>query len=315
VKTKLAKTALLGIWKIYRAFLLSGLSVVILYPLLYSITVAFRATEDLYDPLVIYVPRTFTLDHLRETWKYMDYWASLWNSVKLDLVTTIIQLIVCAFVGYGLARFKFRGKGIVFSLVILTIIVPPQTIIIPNYINFRYFDFFGIGKLIGLFSGHDVSINLINTHWSFYLPAMFGMGIRSGLFIFIFRQFFRGMPKDLEEAAYIDGCGQLKTFTKVMVPNAGSAFLSSFLFSIVWYWNDFVYTSTYLSNVKTVMYQLYLLTQRIGYILQYEKHANPYEGIVIMQAGVLLGILPLLIIYISLQKYFTESIERSGIVG
>ncbi|MGM0879926.1 MAG: carbohydrate ABC transporter permease [Bacillota bacterium] len=314
-KGKIANKTLTAIWKIYRAFLLFGLSVIILYPLLYSISVAFRPAVDLYDPLVIYVPRSFTLDNLIETMKYLDYGKALLNSVQLNLVTTIIQLIVCSLIGYGLARFDFRGKGLVFSFVILTIIVPPQTIIIPNYINFRYFDIFGIGKLIGFFTGHDVSFNLLNTNWSFYLPSMFGMGIRSGLFIFIFRQFFRGMPKDLEEAAYIDGCNQLLTFIKVMIPNAGPAFLTSFLFSIVWYWNDFVYTSTYLANAKTVMYQLYLLTERIGYILQYEKQVNPYEGILLMQSGVILGILPLLIIYLSLQKYFRESIERSGIVG
>ncbi|WP_199619624.1 carbohydrate ABC transporter permease [Paenibacillus alkalitolerans] len=314
-KRKIANKTVLAIWKMYRTFLLFGLSVIILYPLMYSVSVAFRPVHELYDPLVIYVPRSLTLDNLMETMKYLDYGQALLNSVKLNLITTIIQLIVCSLIGYGLARYNFRGKGLVFSLVILTIIVPPQTIIIPNFINFRYFDLFGIGKLVGFFTGHDVSFNLINSNWSFYLPAMFGMGLRSGLFIFIFRQFFRGMPKDLEEAAYIDGCSQLKTYFKVMVPNAGPAFLTSFLFSIVWYWNDFVYTSTYLANAKTVMYQLHLLTQRIGYILQYEKQVNPYEGIVLMQSGVILGILPLLIIYVSLQKYFTESIERSGIVG
>ncbi|XEC96045.1 carbohydrate ABC transporter permease [Paenibacillus tarimensis] len=314
-KGKITNKTLIAIWKIYRVLLLFGLSVIILYPLMNSISVALRPAQDLYDPLVIYVPRSFTLDNLIETMKYLDYGKALLNSVQLNLVTTIIQLMMCSLIGYGLARYDFRGKGLVFSLVILTIIVPPQTIIIPNYINFRYFDIFGIGKLVGFFTGRDVSFNLINSNWSFYLPSMFGMGIRSGLFIFMFRQFFRGMPKDLEEAAYIDGCSQLKTYIRVMIPNAGPVFLSSFLFSIVWYWNDFIYTSTYLSNVKTVMYQLYLLTQSIEGILQYDKQVNPYEGVLILQSGVILGILPLLIIYVSLQKYFTESIERSGIVG
>lgn len=302
-------------WKTFRFLILFGLSIVVLFPLFYSLSVAFRSPDDLFDPLVIYVPRHFTLDNLKDAVTYLDYFTALKNSVILDLISTLIQVASCALVGYGLARYHFRLRGLVFALVIITIIVPPQTIIIPNYLNFRYFDLFGFFRLfegVGDFPGY---FNLINNNLSFYLLALFGMGIRSGLFIFLFRQFFRSMPKDLEEAAAIDGCGQFRTFIRIMVPNASSAFLTTFLFSLVWYWNDFVYTSTYMSNAETVLYQLYLLSQQIDYIMEYEKQTNPYEGILILQAGVLLGILPLLAVYIVLQKYFTESIERSGIVG
>ena len=185
-------------WKVFRFLILFGLSIVVLFPLIYAISVSFRSPDDLFDPLVIYIPRHLTLNNLKEAIHYLDYFTALKNSVVLDLVTTIIQVASCALVGYGLARYRFKLRGLVFALVVLTIIVPPQTIIIPNYLNFRYFDVFGLLHLFAATDGFPGYVNLINNNLSFYLPALFGMGIRSGLFIFIFRQFFRSMPKDLK---------------------------------------------------------------------------------------------------------------------
>ena len=144
---------------------------------------------------------------------------------------------------------------------------------------------------------------------------MFSLGIRSGIIIFMFRQFFRGMPAVLEEAAYIDGLSFRSTFFKIMLPNAKSAMVTSFLLSFVWYWNDYVYTSSLMPQSKTVMNQLSILFNNISYIMQYEQNASPYEGILLLQAGVFLSIIPVLIIYLIFQRQFTESIERSGIVG
>lgn len=311
LSNKIAKIA----YSVFRILLLFGLSVIVLYPLMYSVSVAFRSAQDLYDPLVIYIPKHFTFDNIIESIKYLKYWSALLNSSILCLLCSFLQVISCSLVGYGLARYNFKGKGLVFTLVLVLIIVPPQTISVPNYVNFRYFDPVGLGAFVSLFTGKPSWLNLIDTNWSFFIPATFAMGIRSGLFIFIFRQFFRGMPKDLEEAAYIDGSGQFKTFLRIMVPNAGGAYLTVTLFSIVWYWNDYINTSSFLANANTVSYNLYKLTGSLNYIMKYEKGLNQSLGIVFLQSGVLLTILPMLIMYIILQKYFTESIERTGIVG
>lgn len=300
---------------LFRTLLLIGLSVVILYPLIYSLSVAFRPAKELYDPLVVLVPRTFVWDNMRNAIHYLDYTESLKNSIVLVAVCTLLQVLSCAMTGYGLARFHFRGSNAVFFMVVLTMIVPPQTVLIPTFMNFRFFDPFGLVSLYNSVTGSDVNINLVNTPFAFYLPAMFGSGIRSGVIIFIFRQFFRGLPKELEEAAYLDGCGAFRTFTRIMAPNAGGAFLITVLVSVVWYWNDYVYTSSLLSNYKTVMNQLYNLKNHIAHIMEYEVGASAQEGILILQAGVLLSILPPLLLYLLLQKYFRESVERSGIVG
>lgn len=300
---------------IFRYVFLLGLSVIILYPLFYSLSVALRPVEDLYDPLVILIPRTITADNIRNVIERMNYPRALLASVLRDVVSCALQLASCSLAGYGLARFKFRGKRIIGAIVMILIIVPPQTYIIPNYIDFRYFDPLYIGKLVGLITGKDFSINLVNTNFAFFLPAALGMGIRSGIIIFLFRQFFRGMPRELEEAALIDGCSFFSTFTRVMLPNAKASLVTSFLLTLVWYYNDYVYTQSLMPQSKTVMNQLSILKNNISHIMEYEQNASPYEGILLLQAGVLLSIIPLLIIYLVFQRQFTESIERSGIVG
>lgn len=298
-----------------RILFLLGIGVIIIYPLFYSMSIAFRPVEDLYDPLVVLIPRHLTLDNIMNAFQRMDYPDSLFGSIFRDGISTLLQLFSCSLVAYGLARFNFPGRRIVNALVIFMIIVPPQTCIIPNYIEFRYFDPLYIGRFIGIFTGQDVSLNLINSVWSFFLPALFAMGIRSGLVIFIFRQFFRGMPKELEEAAYIDGCSFVRTFFQVMLPNSKASIVTTFLLSIVWYWNDYVYTSSLMPQSKTVMNQLSILKNNINYIMQYEQNSSPYEGILLLQAGVFLSIIPVLILYLIFQRQFTSSIERSGIVG
>lgn len=300
---------------LFRTMLLFGLGVIILYPLFYSVSIAFRPAEELYDPLVVLIPRTFVWDNIKEAIHYLDYGESLKNSSLLVMLATLLQVISCSMAGYGLARYRFKGSGIIFAMVILTIIVPPQTVLIPNYMNFRYFDPLGMVSFFNLVTGQNININLINNPLAFYLPAMLGNGIRSGVIIFIFRQFFKGLPKELEEAAYLDGCGSFGTFMRVMAPSAGGGYLIAALLSIVWYWNDYVYTSSLMSNYKTVMNQLYMLKDNISHIMEYEIGKSPQEGILILQAGVLISILPPLILYLILQKNFRESIERSGIVG
>lgn len=300
---------------LFRALLLTGLSVIILYPLMYSLSIALRPASELYDPLVVLVPKTFVWDNMKNAIHYLDYNEALGNSIILVSICTLLQVVSCAMAGYGLARYRFRGSKLVFALVLLTMLVPPQTVLIPTFMNFRFFDPFGLVSLFNAITGKNVNINLINNPMAFYLPAALGNGIRSGVIIFVFRQFFRGLPRELEEAAYLDGCSAGGTFLRVMVPNTGGAFLITVLISIVWYWNDYVYTSSLLSNYKTVMNQLYILKNHINHIMQYDVGASAQEGILILQSGVFLCILPPLLLYLILQKNFRESVERSGIVG
>ncbi len=296
-------------WPIFRFMILFGLAFVILTPLLFMISYGFRERQDMNDPTVIWIPRHLTFKIMKQTISAMKLNAGfmdnnpLVNTLFLNIGCSICQVVTCAITGYGFARFKFKGRNLLFGIVILMILVPTQIISIPLYMTFRNF-------LFGNF-------NLIDNSLVMYLPALMANGIRAGLMIFIFRQFFRGLPKELEDAAYLDGCGPFKTFLKVMVPNAGSSFLTVFLFSIVWYWNDFYVTSSFFRNKRTISLQIKNLDGLLNIEIFNNANANisAREKIVWFEAACLISITPMLILYACLQKHFTEGIERSGLVG
>ncbi|MDE6725347.1 MAG: carbohydrate ABC transporter permease [Ruminiclostridium sp.] len=306
------------VWPVFRFLIIFGLSFVILYPILYMVSCAFRPQEEMYDPSVMWIPKTFIVSNITETWQAMKYPTILWNTISINIVCSLIQVVTCAVTGYGFARFKFAGKGFLFLIVILQIIVPIQIILIPQFQQFRYFDVFGIFGLINP-DKWKYGINLINTPASMYLQAFFVNGIRAGLFVLLFRQFFRGLPKELEDAAHLDGCGPFSTFLRIMVPNAKTSFLTVFIFSIVWYWNDSYVSGMYVPGEKART--VALMTSNLWMTISQWKNGNEAptgtasDWIVWVQAGAMLTILPILIIYCFLQRQFVEGIERSGITG
>ena len=295
------------IWKLFRFLILFGLGFVILTPLLFMVSYGFRESIDMNDPTIIWIPRHPTLNVMKQTIGAMGLTRSsnnpLLNTLMLNIGCSLCQVASCAVTGYGFARFRFKGRELLFGIVILMILVPTQIISIPLYVTFRYF-------LFG-------TVNLIDNPLVMYLPAMTANGIRAGLMIFIFRQFFRGLPKELEDAAYLDGCGPFRTFLRVMIPNAGSSVLTVFLFSIVWYWNDYYVAGSFFSNRKTISMVLKNLDATLNLAIFNNANANISirEKIVWLEAGCLISITPLLILYACLQKHFTEGIERSGLVG
>lgn len=296
-------------WPIFRFFIVFGLSFVIMYPILYMISSSLRPQAQMNDPSVMWIPKSIRLENFKEVWEVIDYPKVLWNTIQLNIVASVLQVGACALTGYGFARFSFKGKKVLFALVILQIIVPPQILILPQYNLFRNFDPFG---LISAFSGEPIS--LLDTNFSMYIPALFGNGIRGGLFIYLFRQFFRGLPKELEDAAYLDGCGPFKTFISVMVPNAASSFLTVFIFSIVWYWNDYYISSMFFNNSQTMSLNVSNLATSMAMAFT-GKTGLARDYMVWVEAGCLMAILPIIIMYIFLQKYFTEGIERAGLAN
>ncbi|QYR22641.1 carbohydrate ABC transporter permease [Paenibacillus sp. sptzw28] len=299
------------IWSFIRLVLIAGLSFLILYPILQKISTAIKDKEDLYSPIVVWVPVHFTWDNFKQAIMIMDYWETLVNTFALSISTTILTAITCALAGYGFARLKFKGSNLLFAGVILTILVPPSTILIPLYLNLKDFTLMG---LIPLLTGK--SANLLNTYWPFILTALTANSLKAGLFIFIFRQFFRGIPKEIEEAAYIDGAGVGKTFTRIMLPNALPAIITVLLFSFVWQWNDSFFTTTYLASGKVMSVQLAALPYNLNNLDRGgSSQLDPFYLSMVQDTGILLAILPLIIIYFFVQRYFVEGIERTGIVG
>lgn len=304
--------------KLAVTIILLGLAYVILYPLIYCISQSIRDPMDVYDPTVIYIPKNFTFNNFIEAFDFLDYTRLLINTVNVSLWPTLLQLVTCALCGYGLARFNFKLKGLLFALVLITFIVPPQTISITTFTTFRYFDPFYVCsglQMTGVLPLPENYIELTDSLWSFILPALFASGLKSGLFIFVYRQFFRGVPKELEEAAYIDGCGSIQTFIKIIVPNAVPAFVTVFLLSLVWYYNDYYTIPLFLPKMEILSTNLSNMFTNMTGTGQPYANVDPQLVFPIWRAGIILYILPLLVIFLLFQKKFTESIARSGIVG
>ncbi len=296
------------IWSIIRGIIVLGICFIIAYPVLTKISIALMAESDLYNSTVRYVPKNFTIDNFKTAWQYMEYNEAFTNSFLLSMITSTLQVVSSIFIAYGFSRFEFKGKNIFFGLVMLTLVVPPQTIMLPLYFHFRFFDIFGIlSKVTG--SG---GINLLDSFIPFALLSITGTGLKNGLYIFMARQYFKGIPKELEEAAYIDGAGAIKTFIKIMIPGSIPIIMTIFLFSFVWQWNDSFYATLFLPGMRTLPGTLSALPFRILTLSQ--TYNAPYAS-QITNTGSLLVIAPLLVIYVALQKYFVESIERSGLVG
>lgn len=302
----------MNIWKnklqkrgvsLVRGFLMIGLSFIILFPLLYMIAVSIREPADMLDPAVVWIPKHFTMENFRIVAEKMDYLKGFSMSLLISLSCSVFQTFTCALAGYGFARFRFKGRTVLFFGALLTLMVPPQIINMPLYINYVKFT-----TITG--------IPTIDTIIPMALPALLGTGLRAGLFIYIFRQFFKGMPKELEEAAYLDGCGPIATFFRIMLVNAGAAVLITFLISFVWYWNDYLNSALFYTSSKPLASTLV----NFASTLQSARHADGSsftltEVQVYVQVGALMFVTPVLIFYMFLQKRFTESVVASGIVG
>lgn len=279
------------------------------------ISKAFMDRLDLFDNSVVLIPRNFTLQNFKIAALLMDYRNVLFNTLQLSVSSTVLSVISCSLAGYGFARYNFRFKNILFALVIFTIIVPPNLIMLPMYFQFREFDFFGI---IALIRGQSPS--LLDSFSPFLILSSTAMGIKNGLYIFIFRQFFRNMPIEIEESAFVDGAGPLRTFLQIMVPNAVTSLVTVGLFSFVWQYNDVVYSSLFLTHrrvLSMVYHSLERYTPEVYEILGTSVNdvtVSIYYPIT-RSTGVLMILLPLLFVYFISQKFFVESIERTGIVG
>ena len=299
--------------RLFRLLLIVTMAYLFLFPLYYMLVVSFQRPDLAIDPTSMYVPKAFSLDAYKAAFKQLDYVNSALLSLVITVFSTVFTLISCSLTGYAFARFEFKGKNIAFLFVLLLIVIPPQQIIVPQYLMYKSFTFGGLLSLFGK------EINLLNTPFVFILPSIFAVGLKAGVFIFIFRQFFIGQPKELEEAAKIDGCGAFKTFVRVMVSLAKPAFVVVTMLCIIWHWNDYYSSSMFfIDKIKPLMVSLERLRAGIaeGYLPMIDaKIANPVVQRMYLQAGVVLTILPPLFLYVFMQKYFVESIDRTGIVG
>nr|WP_308640030.1 carbohydrate ABC transporter permease [Paenibacillus silvisoli] len=307
------------LWSIFRYILIIGISFVIIYPLLQQISVAIKDKTDIYNPTIYMIPVHFTTENIRLAMSVLNYWPLLKNTLLFVCSTTLLQAASCALAGYGFARFTFPGRNILFTLVILTILIPSSTLMVPMYLHFRNFDVLG---MVNLFSGKE-GINMLNTYWPSLITAALANGLKSGLYIYIFRQFFRGMPAEIEEAALIDGAGGFRTFFTIMLPNAIPPLITVTLFAFVWQYNDTFYSSLFMSQSNLMAIKIASLpadaNQYLPGILGVGAGSNvkvdPNLVSMIVDTGILLAIAPLVVMYLFVQRFFVESVERTGVVG
>ncbi len=290
---------------IFRAILLFGMCFMIIQPLLNKLSLSFMAEKDLYDTTIIVVPKHFSVENWKIAMTLLDYKASLFNTIWVSVLVSVIEVFMCSLVGYGFSRFNFPLKRFWFFCVILVIVIPPQTISTSLFLHFRFFNFFG----------H--SLNLRNSMLPYILMCCGCMGLKNGLYIFMIRQYFLGFPFELEEAAYVDGCGPFSTFFRIMIPGAKPILASCFLFSFVWQWTDSFYTELFLGKIKMLSTQLSSITDRFSAYLNAVNGTAGQAPVgysnAILSTGVLLAVIPLIILYVFAQRLFVESLASTGV--
>lgn len=305
---------------LFRYVLLITLGFVILTPIFTTVKESITAQNALGMKNSVWIPSAVSMQSLMEAYYMLNYGQSLAFSIFNTALIALLQTASAAFAAYSFARLKFKGSGILFGIVVFTIIVPPQSIMLTQYMAFHDFDILGLFKLI---TGQP--LNLIGKPLSTYLLAFSGVGIKGGLYIYLLRQAFRGFPVSIEEAAYVDGAGFIRTFSTVVLPGVSSTLLTVGVLSFVWNYADTYYigllssTSLHLStrlgqvtaNVRWALMDIEKMMPT-KYVMQWD---SPYIQTAVATACALLTILPLLIMYAFVQKRFVEGVARSGLGG
>ena len=296
---------------VIRGLLMFGLCFMIIQPLITRFSVSLMAAEDIYDSTIRLLPRHVTLDNYRIVAELTSMPTSMINTAWISFVMSICQVVSTTLVAYGFARYEFPLKKFWFACVVMLIIIPPQTIQTALFMSFTHFDIFGIFKAT---TGSD--INLRSSLIPYTVMCLTCMGLKDGLYIYMLRQYFKSVPVSLEEAAYVDGCGTMHTFVKIMLPDAVPTIASCFLFSFVWQWTDLFYTRNFISGYKIYSRELSNITS----IMSKYFARNSTENVTVplgrqMQLigiGVFICCVPLIILYAFTQKTFVQSLTMTG---
>ena len=304
---------------ILRAVFLVAFAYILLYPLFFMISASFKDARDFIDPTVVWVTKYFITGNFPDAFNVMEFPKSLFNTLRFEIVTALVEVLTCSVIAYGFARFEFKFKKVWMACLFLAILVPDVMLILPRIMSFKQLDILGVLGLLNKVSGVELRPNILDTALPFYLPALFGVGLKGGLFIFIYMQFFKGLPRELEDAAYIDGAGPIRTFIRIILPSAGSAFLTVTILSVVWHWGDYWQALMYTGNNRTLAYVVANIDQytdkylRAAFGIQ-NSGFNP-RALAISMAACLIYIAIPLVFYLILQRKFIQSVDRVGIVG
>ena len=352
-----------AIW-IFRMVIMIGISYIVLFPYISQIFDSVKTSGDLVDTTVGLIPKNFSLDIYRSLIEEGAYLERFMDSFTLSLICAVIQTFVCCLIGYGFAKFKFKGRNLLFLLVMLTMIIPHQTLRYSLTMGFRFFDIFGFVRLfkgggIEMF-GHNImelgegvaeffenlnvlpdqiqwgkyvdarglekwkvdmavtqnGIDLTNTYFPLVILSLGGLAFKNGLYIFLLRQYFRGIPDELEESAYMDGSGPMRTFIQIILPLSIPMMITVFMFAFCWQWTDEFYTTNLLGTLAQESLLPSLVTFEPPMLLGTipSSHKFAYLPAIHNTAGLMI-IFPLVILYSFFQRYLVQGIEQSGLAN
>lgn len=325
---KYAKVGGSVVYAVFRFLLLMSIGFIILYPLLYMIVTSIAAPTSFTNGTRVWIPTEFSIgENFSKAFYALDYVDSFLNTIKYEVVSALLSIASCAVIGYGFARFNFKGKKILTGILFLTILMPDMLLLVPRSVNFVNIDFLYIGHglealitWIGSLFGADWSAvgnvltpDISDSFLTLWLPAVLGVGLRSGVLIYIYIQFFTSLPRELEEAAWVDGAGPFKTFLRIAVPSSSVVFITVTVFSLIWHWNDSLLAGIYLQTDATLAVTMGNIDDWLGAI--YTVYAGTPQYASAVMAACLLFIAPMLIFYMIVQRGFVESIDRVGITG
>ena len=266
--------------------LVLAVGILMLYPIIWMFFATFKTNEEIFGSIKL-LPESFSLQGYIDGWNVngrITYTTFYINTFILTGVTTVLTLVVAALVAYGFARFRFPLKKMLFSILISTLMLPNAVLMIPRYSLFN-------------------ALGVLDTYMPFYLQAALGC---YPFFIFMLIQFFRGLPRELDESAYIDGCGELRVLVQILLPLMKPALFSAGLFQVMWTYTDYTNVLIYINSVKKYTLSLALrLSLDAESVIQWNK----------VMAMSFLSLVPWIILFFAAQKYFVEGIATSGLKG
>ncbi|WP_394926599.1 carbohydrate ABC transporter permease [uncultured Robinsoniella sp.] len=267
-----------------RILMYAGLSIIVvvtLLPLIWMLSASLKTSNEVFTSPIKWLPDVFQWGNYIKIWKKIDFALFIFNSTKLTVIVTIIQLATCSFAAYGFTKCKFKGRDTLFLCYVATIAIPWQIFMLPQYVMLQ-------------------KMGLVDTHLGYILLQSF-----AAFGVFLLKQFFQGIPDELLEAARIDGLSEYGTFGRIVVPLAKPAMATLTIFTFVTVWNDFMGPMIYFSSEANK-------TIPLGIRMFVGQYSTEYQ--LIMAASVV-SLIPIVILYVFCQRYFVEGIATSGLKG
>lgn len=269
--------------QITKTLIITLLAILFLLPMLWMISSSLKTTNEVFTSPFKWFPKDFRWVNYKQIWTSQDMpmLRVFYNTFFITAVSTAGRLIFASMAAYAFARINFKGKQVIFTLFLASMMIPPQVTIIPRFMLFR-------------------TVGLYNSFWALILPSLFGASA-----IFFLRQAHIGLPDELVDAAKVDGANHFTIFSRIMVPLTIPALVSMMVLSIVSIWNDYLNPLIFLTKPK-----LFTISQAIRWYM-----LDEYQRYELTMAAATSAIVPIIIIFIFCQKYFIEGIANSGIKG